>query len=502
MKTNKLWGSAFTSDPLEATIEFCAGHDVTGKPPADQALLPFDIWLNKTHTLMLLSTKIITNDDAKVILKGLNEIEELAKKGEFILDPSKEDVHSNIESWLIEKHGIESCGKIHTARSRNDQIATDMRLYLRQKALEFADRQIELIETLLELTKQHKDSILPGFTHHQHAMHTTFGHILAGFAAMFTRDLNQLINFINSYNESPLGGAASYGTSFAIDRELTAKLLAFDKPTSNSFDPIMNRGEAEAGFAFALNSFMNHASQLAQTLILFSTPQFDFVTISDAYSTGSSIMPQKKNPDPLEVIKGKTSFCLAQLTGLLSTTQNSFLGYNRDSQWTKYMVMDLVSEVEQTPLVLAGILTTLKVNTDKLEEWSKKGLIGATHLLEQISINHNIPFRKAKQIVEKSVKYSQKDEISHNAIKQAFNEEGLELGFSEEQIRKWQDPFLIILSTTSQGGPNPIEVSKSYKQIAHQKEECKKTLLKYKQTIHKAQADVADQIQTLLSVKN
>lgn len=412
-QTNKLWGAAFEAEPSEAVIAFTAGRDVASVPPADCALIPYDVWVNKAHCVMLAKTGIISAGDGAKLLAGLIELEKLAKAGKFTLDPAKEDVHTNIESWLTAKLGIGVAGHLHTARSRNDQIVTDMRLYLRDQALVYVANVMMLAHTLLALADQHKGLPMPGFTHHQHAMVTTFGHVLAGFASMIIRDIVRFQGWFTLHNQNPLGNAAAFGTSFPVDRTLTASLLAFDGPDHNSMDAITNRWEPEADLAFDIFIFMNHLSLIAQTLILLSTTEFGMVKLADAFSTGSSMMPQKKNPDPLEVIKGKTAFAQGQLVSLLSLGKGNFVGYNRDSQWTKYIVMDCINECTPASVVMKGVLETLTVNQQAMEAWCHKGFIGATMLMEHIIQESQTPLREAKVMVEKRLKASAgQDKIS------------------------------------------------------------------------------------------
>lgn len=400
MKTiqiNKLWGGAFSQAPSDAVIAFTAGRDVVGLPAADAILLPYDIWLNQAHCVMLAKTGIIPVSDAAKILNGLDTLK-------FVLDPSCEDVHSAIELQLTEKLGIEIAGKLHTARSRNDQVVTDMKLYARDQVLLFMKNSIGLVHTLLVLADQYKGVPFPGFTHHQHAMITTFGHILAGFASMILRDTERFEQWFPLHNTSPLGNVVSYGTSFPIDKKMTADLLAFDGPDHNSVDAITNRWEQEADFGFAIVSLINHLSTISETIILLAMPEFGMIQLADAYSTGSSIMPQKKNPDPLEVMKGKAGFAHGQLVSLLSMGKGNFIGYNRDSQWTKYIIMDLIHECAPAPIVLGGVLETMTVHTDVMESWCHKGYIGATTVMEQMIQEQHISMREAKIIVEKLVK--------------------------------------------------------------------------------------------------
>lgn len=464
MKQKKLWGHAFEIQPEKAVIEFTAGRDVTSVPPADFHLLPYDIIGNKTHCVMLFRQGIIGKKDARMILTGLNEIEKLHQTGKFSLDETKEDVHTNIEAYLIAKSGIGSAGKLHTARSRNDQSNLDTRLYLRDKVNNFVSEILNLSETLIVSAGKYEDCLMPGFTHHQHAMVTTFGHFLLMSATMILRDARRFSHWYNLHNRNPLGNTVSYGTSFPIDRELTSRLMGFAGPEVNSLDEITNRYEAEADLGFAISILMNHLSVISQTLILFATPQFDMVKIADSYSTGSSIMPQKKNPDTLEVVKGKASVAAGLLQGLLGMGKANFIGYNRDSQWAKYLITDLVRECILAPAIVRGVIESLSVNRNSMEAWCHKGFIGATALLEQLSCRYNIPFREAKIIIEKAVKYSEdRNTVTFDAVRKALDEENMHIPITKEQVARWQDPGEALKLTQSFGGPGEKSIGKSIK---------------------------------------
>ena len=450
--TKYLWGAAFTEQPSHAVLSFTAGRDVIGVPPSDVALLAYDLWCNQAHVVMLAKTGIIPSSDAAKILIALSELEVLIQKKTFTLDPAQEDVHTNIESWLTQKLGIEVAGKLHTARSRNDQVLTDMKLYMRDQVLICVENTLGLLNVLLQLANEHATLPIPGFTHHQHAMVTTFGHVLAGFASMMLRDIERVKHWYVLHNQSPLGNAASYGTSMPIDRKMTSQLLVFDGPDHNALDAITNRWEPEADLAFAQVTLMNHLSTIAQTLILLGTSEFGMITLSDGYSTGSSIMPQKKNPDVLEVIKGKTAYAHGQLVSLLSLGKAAFIGYNRDSQWGKYIVMDLLRECQPAPLVLAGLLASMTVHEDVMKDWSHKAFIGAATLMEQIVSQYKLPMRIAKVIVEKAVKYSVGfDYVTHKALFQALADEDIQLPITEAEVLHVQDPHVIISLTKSYG---------------------------------------------------
>ncbi|MCX6794282.1 MAG: lyase family protein, partial [Candidatus Gottesmanbacteria bacterium] len=300
----------------------------------------------------------------------------------------------------------------------------------------------------------------------QHAMVTTFGHILAGFASMIIRDIERFEAWFSLHNQSPLGNTVAYGTSFPVDKKMTAKLLGFDGPDLNSMDAITNRWEPEADLAFAVTILMNHLSLIAETLILMATPEFGMVKLADQFSTGSSIMPQKKNPDPLEVIKGKAGFVQEQLVSLLAMGKSNFIGYNRDSQWTKYIIMDLVSECAPAPTVLAGVISTMSVNTDIMESWCHKGFIGATTLMEQLTSEFHLPMRQAKVIIEKAVKGSVgQEKVMFSALQQALADEGVSVPITEAQVFAWQDPATIISLTKSFGGPGKHSMKTSLKKL-------------------------------------
>ncbi len=463
-QTNKLWGAAFTVQPSEAVIQFTAGRDVASVPAADAALLAYDLWVNKAHCVMLAKTGIIPVSDAAKLLFKIAELDKLAQSGNFSLDSSKEDVHSNIESWLTEKLGIEVAGKLHTARSRNDQVVTDMKLYMRDQVLVYVKNSIGLAHTLLSLADAYKALPFPGFTHHQHAMVTTFGHVLAGFASMIVRDIERFKNWFTLHNTNPLGNTVSYGTTFPVNKTMTAELLGFDGPDHNSLDAITNRWEPESDLGFSIATLMNHLSLIAETLILLSTPEFGMVKLSDQFSTGSSMMPQKKNPDPLEVIKGKAGFALGQLMSLMSMGKGNFIGYNRDSQWTKYIIMDLVNECLPSPVVLSGVLESLTIYPEAMESWCHKGYIGATTVMEQIIQEQHIPMREAKVMVENMVKE----------------------GSDKLDI----DPKTVIALTKSYGGPGKNSMKTSLKKL-------KKILTGHHTWLNKKQQD-KEKAKTLL----
>ena len=457
MKVEKLWGGRFEALPSKELVDFLSGRDVRGLPPCDERLIPYDLWGSRAHVLALCHQGILPKKDGKKILKGLKEIEVLYQGGKFGLDPSKEDVHSNIESFLIERMGIEYGGKVHTGRSRNDQIVLDMRLYLRDEVLGFVEGLNALIESLLKRAEEHRLTIMPGYTHHQHAMATTFGHLLLSYAEALERDVQRFAHWFSLFNKNPLGAAASYGTSFNLDRRLTSRLLTFDGPTENVTDPITQRWEPEAELAYAVAMMMDHLSTMAQTLILLSTYEFNLVRLDDRHCTGSSIMPQKRNPCSLEVIKAKASFALGMVVSLLSVGKALFMGYNRDTQWTKYWVMDLVEETKPTLSVMADVIRLLRVNEAQMFEQAQEGFGGATALMEWMVRQWSLPLRKAKMIMEKAVKYSDREgegRVSYSSLKKALTEMKIDLPITEQDVEAVQRPESILSQNQSVGMPS------------------------------------------------
>ncbi len=491
MKIEKLWGERFEELPSKEMVDFLSGRDVRGIPPCDERLIPYDLWGNRAHVLMLCEQGILSKKDAKKILRGLREIERLHQKGKFGLDSSKEDVHSNIESDLIERVGIESGGKVHTGRSRNDQIVLDMRLYLRDQVLEFVKGLMDLMEALLKKAEEHRSTIMPGYTHHQHAVATTFGHLLLSFAEALERDAQRLTHWFNLFNKNPLGGAAGYGTTFYLDRQLTSKLLGFDGPTGNVTDPVTQRWEPEAELAYDVAVMMDHLSTMAQTLILFSTGEFNMIRLSDRHCTGSSIMPQKRNPCSLEVIKAKTSFAHGMLVSLLSAGKSLFMGYNRDTQWTKYWIMDLVDESRPALSVMTEVIHLLQVNQTEMLKRTREEFSGATSLMEWMVRHGSLPLRKAKMILERAVKYSEKEgkeEVSFRSLKKALTEMKVHLSVKEKDVERMQRPEKILTQILSVGAPSEKRIRENMKSLEQKVRTHKDWLLHQRKGIEKSKA--------------
>ncbi len=491
MKIEKLWGGRFEEMPTQEMVDFLSGRDVKGIPPCDERLILYDLWGSRAHVLMLCHQGILSKQDAKKILRGLKEIERRYRKGNFRLDASQEDVHSSVESFLIDRLGIEVGGKIHTGRSRNDQIVLDMFLYLRDQVLSFVEGLIHLIETFLRRAEEHRLTVMPGYTHHRHAVPTTFGHLLLSFAEAFQRDVRRFTHWMALFNKNPLGAGAGYGTSFHLDRQLTSRFFGCDGPTENVADPITQRWEPEAELAYAATVMMNHLSTVAQTLILLSTGEFNMVRLNDRHCTGSSIMPQKRNPCSLEVIKAKTSFAHGMMASLLSAGKSLFMGYNRDTQWTKYWIMDLVEESRPVLPVMAEVIQLLDVNRVQMFEQTHKEFMGATPLMEWMVRSFSLPLRKAKMVVEKAVKYSEregKEEVSFRSLKRALDEMKIDLPVTEKDVKRIQRPEDILSQTLSIGTPSEKRVRENIASLRERIKENRAWLVRKRREIEKGKA--------------
>jgi len=501
MKIDKLWGSRLKKGSAEGLLEFTSGRDIRQTQPYDQRLIPYDVWGSKAHVIMLWKQGIISRKEVRTILKGLNTIETSYLKGKFTLAPTKEDVHSTIESYLIEHYGMESSGRLHSGRSRNDQIVVDMRLYLRAEVLDYIALLLDLIDSLIEVAKIHVNTVMPGYTHHQPAMVSSWGHLLFSYAVSLGRDVKRLVNWYTMFNLNPLGGVAGYGTRLPLDRNLTAQLMGFDGVHESSLDPLQNRWEPELEVCYDISIMMNHLSNLAQTLIILSTSEFGIVRLDDAYCTGSSIMPQKRNPGPLEVIKGKAAYTQGMVIAIHSMGRSLFTGYNKDTQWSKYPVMDVIVECKPSLAVMKEIIKSLRFDKKAALKWCERAFIAATDLVEWLVQKHHLPFREAKVVVEKAVKYSEKEEsekITFIALKQALKEMKVKIKIKEDDVEQCQVPECILKERKTKGGPSPeglkIEIEQFQKSLNLHKEWLRRKV----DQVEQAQAKVRKIVNSLI----
>src|SRR5690554_2458841 len=393
--TNSAWGGRF-SEPTDAFVaRFTASVDF------DKRMYRQDIKGSIAHARMLAKVGVLTDNERDDILRGLEEIRIEIERGEFNWSVALEDVHMNIEARLTEKIGITG-KKLHTGRSRNDQVATDIRLYLRDEVDVISAELTRLQEGVIGLAAQEADTIMPGFTHLQTAQPVTFGHHLLAWNVMLERDFERLQDCRKRINQSPLGAAALAGTTYPIDRAYTAELLGFDAPAENSLDAVSDRDFA-IEYCAAAAMLMTHLSRFSEELILWSSAQFDFIELSDSYCTGSSIMPQKKNPDVPELVRGKTGRVNGNLISLLTLMKGQPLAYNKDNQEDKEPLFDTVDTVLACLGVYAGMLQQMRLKPQRMLDAARKGYATATDLADYL-VRRGIPFRDAHAVVGKAVR--------------------------------------------------------------------------------------------------
>ena len=392
------WSGRFAEPATGLTQRFTASVSF------DQRLAEFDIEASVAHARMLHATGIIGKSDLAAIEKGLAQIRSEIRAGAFPWSEAQEDVHFNIERRLIELAG-EPGKRLHTARSRNDQVATDVRLYLRAASDEILAHIKSVQRALLDLADAHAETLMPGYTHLQVAQPVSYGHHLLAYFEMFARDAQRLAECRKRMNRLPLGAAALAGTSFPIDRLMVARELGFDGVCENSIDAVSDRDFA-IEFCACAALVMMHLSRFCEELILWANPRFGFVEIADRFCTGSSIMPQKKNPDVAELIRGKTGRVTGHLVALLTLMKGQPLAYNRDNQEDKEPLFDTVDTLAMSLAVFAEMLTGIKVNRKAMEAAARQGHATATDLAEYL-VRKGVPFREAHEAVAQAVRFAE-----------------------------------------------------------------------------------------------
>jgi len=396
MSTNKMWGGRFEGGPAAAM------QDITPSIDFDKRLASQDIAGSRAHVRMLAAQKIIRSADRDAILSGLDAIEKEIEAGIFVFRRELEDIHLNIEARLKEIVG-DAAGRLHTARSRNDQVATDFRLWVREACDTAQHLLADLQRALLGQSEAHADTIMPGFTHMQPAQPISFAHHCLAYVEMFARDAGRFGDASKRLNESPLGAAALAGTSFPIDREATANALGFSHPMRNSLDAVSARDFALEYLASA-TICMTNLSRLAGELVQWTSPAFGFVRLSDAYTTGSSIMPQKRNPDAAELVRGKTGRVLGDFTALAAVVKGLALAYGSDLQEDKERVFDAADTLRLSLAVMAGMIADLKAQPDAMRRVAEMGYPTATDLADWVVRVLKRPFRDAHHIAGSIVK--------------------------------------------------------------------------------------------------
>lgn len=446
--SNKMWGGRFGSGPDRIMEEINASIGF------DQRFFAQDIRGSKAHCAMLAETGIISRADADQIVAGLDAVLAEIESGSFTFKRELEDIHMNVEARLADLIGA-AAGRLHTGRSRNDQVALDFKLYIRD-AIDHLDEQLAAFQTaLLDRAEEHAATIMPGFTHLQTAQPVTFGHHCLAYVEMAARDRGRLADARKRLNESPLGAAALAGTSFPIDRERTARELGFDRPTRNSLDSVSDRDfvlETLSAVAIAAT----HLSRLAEEIVIWSTPGFNFVRLPDSFSTGSSIMPQKRNPDAAELVRAKTGRVIGGLTTLLIVMKGLPLAYSKDMQEDKEAAFDALDALSLSLAAMTGMVSTLTVNEDAMRAAASRGFATATDLADWLVRTLGLPFRQAHHVTGALVAKAEKKGVDLDGLSLAEMRD-VEPGVTDE-VYKVLGVDNSVASRTSFGGTAPGNV--------------------------------------------
>jgi len=450
----KLWGGRFAKETHHLVEDF---HSSIG---FDRRLYRQDIRGSQAHARMLGRQGIITPAEAEQIVQGLAEILADIEAGRVQFDVAAEDIHMNVETMLIARIG-EVGKKLHTARSRNDQVALDVRMYLKDEIMVVRTLLKELITTLTDLAEKHLNTVMPGYTHLQKAQPVTLAHHLMAYGEMFARDLDRLADCYRRTDVMPLGSGALAGTTFPLDREGVARELGFSRISRNSLDAVSDRDFA-IEFAAAASIIMMHLSRLAEEVILWSSDEFRFIELDDSFSTGSSIMPQKKNPDVAELVRGKTGRVFGDLMALLTVMKSLPLAYNKDMQEDKEALFDAVDTVKKCLMVFAPMLSTMKVNEDQMAKGAASGFTNATEVADYLA-KKGVPFREAHGIVGRLVLYCvQQQKAIHQLSLDEFH---LFSPVFAEDIYQAVDIRQSVARRSLVGGPAPERVREQIQQL-------------------------------------
>ncbi len=403
----QLWGGRFTKQTDQLVFDFNASITF------DKRLFHEDVTGSIVHATMLAKQGILTEEERKSIVEGLTGILEDVDDGTLAIDETQEDIHSFVEATLIDRIG-DAGKKLHTGRSRNDQVALDMRLYTRARVAEIDGLLKKLLEAILDTMENNLDTYMPGFTHLQKAQPITLAHHYGAYFEMFKRDRQRLTDIYKRMNYCPLGAGALAGTTYPLDREYTARLLRFEGPTLNSIDSVADR-DYLIEFLSALSTIMMHLSRFSEEIIIWNSNEYQFVELDDAYSTGSSIMPQKKNPDIAELVRGKTGRVYGALIALLTTMKGLPLAYNKDMQEDKEMAFDAMDTAADCITLFTGMIQTMKFRKDRMAKSAMNGFTNATDAADYL-VGKGVPFRDAHGIIGRLVLYCIEKDTSIDAL--------------------------------------------------------------------------------------
>lgn len=452
----KLWGGRFEKEANKQVEAY------TESLSFDCRLFEYDIRVSIAHANMLAQCGIISKDEAEKIKNGLLEIKNEIKEGKFVFNTADEDIHMAIERALTEKIGPVG-GKLHTARSRNDQVATDLRLYLKDEILSICQLLADLKKVILKLAEENFNVIMPGYTHLQKAQALLFSHYIMAYFFMFKRDFKRLKCTYKWMDSMPLGSGALAGTSFPIDRVMVACELGFFKVSENSVDAVSDR-DFVADVLYGISLIMVHLSRLSEELVIWSTEEFGFIELDDAYTTGSSIMPQKKNPDVAELTRGKTGRVIGSLTGMLTVFKGLPLAYNRDLQEDKETLFDAIDTIKAALSIYSGMLSTMKLNSSRMKEAAKNSFLMATDMADYLA-KQGLSFREAHEVVGKIVGYCLK--VGCGLFDLSIEDFKKFSHLFEEDIFNCLNLEQSIESKISQGGTSSVRVKEEF-DLAHQ----------------------------------
>ena len=436
-----LWSGRFEEGVSEFTQRFGASL------PVDKQLYAQDIAGSRAHAAMLAAQGVISEDDAAAIDAGLAQIKDDIEAGDFTFDINNEDIHMSVESVLTARIG-DAGARLHTGRSRNDQVATDTRLFVKQRCRDLMAANIELRRALMEQAEKHFDVILPGYTHLQHAQPVLLSHHLLAYTWMLARDFTRLRAAYDAADANPLGAAALAGTTYPLDRFQTTEALGFDHPIPNSLDAVSDR-DFLLDLIYACSVSSMHLTRLCEEIILWSSAEFGFITLSDAYSTGSSIMPQKKNPDFAELIRGKSGRVIGDLVALLVTMKSLPLAYNKDLQEDKEGAIDAARTLEDCYVCAAGMIAAMTVHPDAMLAQAKKGYLAATDVADYLA-KKGMPFRRAHEVVGHLVLLCDKRGCDLEDL--TLEDFKAESDLFEEDITRALDLPAIVAARTTYGG--------------------------------------------------
>ena len=447
--SDKMWAGRFSAETDKRV------NDFNSSIRFDCRMYEEDITGSIVHARMLARQGIISAEDRDKIEGGLLSVMSDIKSGKLPFDPNVEDIHMFVEAELTARIG-EAGKRLHTARSRNDQVALDLKMYLKKQTVQIAALLLELEQTVTDIAKKHTRTVMPGYTHLQRAQPITFAHHLCAYAEMFLRDVKKLKNAAENMDECPLGSCALAGTTYKTDRMYTAKKLGFDRPTGNSLDGVSDR-DFVIELAAVISLIMTHLSRLSEEIIMWCSWEFKFVELDDAYATGSSIMPQKKNPDVTELIRGKAGRVFGDLTALLTMMKGLPLAYDKDMQEDKEAIFDAVDTVKLCLTTVIPMLATMKVNEKNMAEAGKKGFINATDMADYL-VKKGMPFRTAYKITGTLVAECVKENIGLEELPLERLKKASEL--FDKDVYTAIDLMTCVTRRESEGGPAPEAVNR------------------------------------------